>query len=69
MRRAALYVRVSTDLQEREQTIQSQLAAITRYADQNGLHHSPALTYSDDGYTGTPYIPHESKAFLADFHG
>jgi len=53
MRRAALYARVSTDLQEKEQTIQSQLAAITRYADQNGLHHSPALTYSDDGYSGT----------------
>ncbi len=53
MRRAALYARVSTELQEKEQTIQSQLAAITRYADKNGLHHSPALTYADDGYTGT----------------
>jgi site-specific DNA recombinase len=53
MRRAALYARVSTELQEREQTIQSQLATITRYAEQHGLHHSPALTYSDDGYTGT----------------
>jgi site-specific DNA recombinase len=53
MRRAALYVRVSTELQEKEQTIQSQLAAVTRYAEKNGLHHSPALTYADDGYTGT----------------
>jgi site-specific DNA recombinase len=53
MRRAALYARVSTELQEKEQTIHSQLAAITRYAEQNGLHHSPALTYTDDGYTGT----------------
>ena len=53
MRRAALYVRVSTDLQEKEQTIQSQLAAVTRVADQNGLRHAPALTYSDDGYSGT----------------
>jgi len=53
MRRAAMYVRVSTDLQEKEQTIQSQLAAVTRYADESGLHHSPALTYADDGYTGT----------------
>jgi site-specific DNA recombinase len=53
MRRAALYVRVSTDLQEKEQTIQSQLAAVTRVAEQHGLRHAPALTYTDDGYSGT----------------
>jgi site-specific DNA recombinase len=53
MRRAALYARVSTGLQEKERTIQSQLAAITLYAEQHGLRHSPALTYSDDGYSGT----------------
>ena len=53
MRRAALYARVSTEHQEREQTIQSQIAAITRYADQQGFRHSPALTYTDDGYSGT----------------
>ena len=53
MRRAALYARVSTELQEKEQTIQSQLAAITRYADEHRLQHSPALTYTDEGYSGT----------------
>lgn len=53
MRRAALYVRVSTDLQEKEQTIQSQLAAVTRVAEQHGLSHAPALTYADEGYSGT----------------
>ncbi|MBW2375660.1 MAG: recombinase family protein [Deltaproteobacteria bacterium] len=53
MRRAALYARVSTEQQEREQTIQSQIAAITRYADQQGFRHTPALTYTDDGYSGT----------------
>ena len=53
MRRAALYARVSTALQEKEQTIDSQLAAITRYADEHGLRHSPALTYTDKGYSGT----------------
>ncbi len=53
MRRAALYGRVSTELQEKEQTIDSQLAAITRYADERGFRHSPALTYSDEGYSGT----------------
>jgi site-specific DNA recombinase len=53
MRRAALYARVSTERQEKEETIESQLAAITRYADRQGLRHSPALTYTDDGYSGT----------------
>jgi site-specific DNA recombinase len=53
MQRAALYARVSTELQEKEQTVQSQLAAITRYADEQGLRHSPALTYTDEGYSGS----------------
>ena len=53
MRRAALYARVSTNLQEKEQTIQSQLAAVVRYAEQQGLGHSTALTYTDDGYSGS----------------
>jgi len=52
MRRAALYARVSTGLQEKEQTIDSQVAAITRYADKNGFRHSPALTYTDEGHSG-----------------
>ena len=53
MRRAALYARVSTDRQEKEQTIQSQLAAIALYADQQGFRYTPALTYTDEGYSGT----------------
>jgi len=53
MRRAALYARVSTELQEQERTIESQLAAITRHADRAGLRHTPALTYADEGYSGT----------------
>lgn len=53
MQRAALYARVSTDLQEKEQTIQSQLAVITGYAERQGFRHSTALTYTDDGYSGT----------------
>jgi site-specific DNA recombinase len=53
MRRVALYARVSTEMQEKEQTIQSQLAAITGYADQQGFQYSEALTYTDDGYSGT----------------
>jgi site-specific DNA recombinase len=53
MRRAALYARVSTERQEKEATIESQLAAITRYADRHGLRHTAALTYTDDGHSGT----------------
>ncbi len=53
MQRAALYARVSTEVQEKEQTIQSQLAAITTYADKHGFQYSEALTYTDDGFSGT----------------
>lgn len=53
MRRAALYARVSTGLQEKEQTIDSQLAAITRYADKRRFRHSQALTYTDEGHSGS----------------
>ena len=53
MRRAALYARVSTELQEKEQTIDSQLAAITQHADERGFRHSTALTYTDEGHSGS----------------
>lgn len=53
MMRAALYARVSTELQEKEQTIQSQLAAITRYAETHSFITSPALTYADEGFSGS----------------
>ncbi|MDQ3697089.1 MAG: recombinase family protein [Gemmatimonadota bacterium] len=53
MIRAALYARVSTEMQEKEQTIQSQLSAIARYAEANRFHTTPALTYLDEGYSGS----------------
>jgi site-specific DNA recombinase len=53
MLQAALYARVSTDTQEKEQTIDSQLAAITQQAEERGFHTTPALTYIDDGWSGT----------------
>jgi len=53
MLRAALYARVSTEMQEKEQTIASQLAALTRYAEDQGLRTSAALTYTDEGHSGT----------------
>lgn len=53
MIRAALYARVSTEMQEKEQTIQSQLGAITQYAEAHQFHSTPALTYLDEGYSGS----------------
>ena len=53
MLRAALYARVSTEMQEKEQTIGSQLAAVMRYAEEQGFHTTTALTYTDEGYSGS----------------
>jgi len=47
MQRAALYARVSSERQAQEHTIQSQLAALRRYAERQGFYTNAALTYSD----------------------
>ena len=48
--RAALYARVSTDLQEKEGTIQSQTEALRRYAQERG--YAIVAEYLDEGYSG-----------------
>ena len=48
--RAAIYARVSTDLQEKEHTIQSQLEAVRAYASERGYIISGE--YIDDGFSG-----------------
>ena len=48
--RAAIYARVSTDLQEKEQTIRSQLQAIREYVSERG--YSVSGEYIDDGFSG-----------------
>jgi site-specific DNA recombinase len=40
-------------MQESEQTIASQLAAVTRYADELGFYTTQAFTYTDEGHSGT----------------
>ena len=40
-------------MQEKEQTIQSQLAAITLYAESQGFFINSALTYTDEGFSGS----------------
>ena len=47
----ALYARVSTEKQEQQQTIQSQIAALEDYAKEHG--HTVAELYVDDGWSGS----------------
>ncbi|EWY35835.1 hypothetical protein N825_34040 [Skermanella stibiiresistens SB22] len=50
---AAAYARVSTDRQDREQTIDSQIDAPRRAAEKLGWHLAAGLICRDDGRTGT----------------
>jgi site-specific DNA recombinase len=50
--RVAAYARVSSELQEKEETIESQLAVITAYADDHGIELRQENIFIDDGYTG-----------------
>jgi len=49
---AALYARVSTDRQDREQTIESQLTTLTAWAEAQGYRLTEAHNYCDRGYSG-----------------
>ena len=49
----AAYARVSSDRQDREQTIDSQIDALRRAAEQRGWHLADDLICRDDGRTGT----------------
>jgi site-specific DNA recombinase len=51
--RAAIYARVSTPRQGREQTIESQLAALKSWAGETGHELSPENVYTDEGYSGS----------------
>jgi len=51
--RAAIYARVSTPRQGREQTIGSQLDALKGWARENGHELSPEDVHTDEGYTGS----------------
>jgi site-specific DNA recombinase len=48
----AVYARVSTGRQEREHTIASQLAALHRWAQDQGHDLLPEHIYADEGYSG-----------------
>ena len=51
-RMAAIYARVSSDRQRREQTIQSQTAALRELADERGLLVVEDLVFEDEGVSG-----------------
>ena len=51
MTKAALYARVSTDAQQKEGTIESQLAELRKQVAADG--HELVKEYLDDGYSGS----------------
>ncbi len=51
--RAAIYARVSTPRQGREQTIESQLSALREWVSEKGYELSPDDVYADEGYSGS----------------
>ena len=51
--RVALYARVSGEQQAKEDTIDSQLEAVTQRIARDGLECDPELRFVDDGYSGT----------------
>jgi site-specific DNA recombinase len=51
--RAAIYARVSTERQERQQTIDSQLAALRAWAGTGGHELSDRHVFRDEGYSGS----------------
>ena len=51
--RAAVYARVSTERQERQETIASQLAALRAWAETGGHELSDGHVFRDEGYSGS----------------
>jgi hypothetical protein len=52
LKTAALYARVSSDKQEKEQTVASQLETLHGAAAERGFQVPPDLVFVDDGYSG-----------------
>jgi site-specific DNA recombinase len=50
--RIAIYARVSSDQQVQQATIESQLAAVQKFATDNGLKIDPDLIFADNGFSG-----------------
>jgi site-specific DNA recombinase len=52
----AIYARVSSQRQAEDLTIQSQLAAIKKRIQDDGLHHNEELCFLDEGYSGATLV-------------
>jgi site-specific DNA recombinase len=52
MRVAAIYARVSTERQERQQTIDSQLTTLREWVRAEGHQHGEEHVFRDEGYSG-----------------
>ena len=53
---AAIYARVSSDRQKENQTIASQLAALTEYAEAHGYQVPAEWRFQDEGYSGATLL-------------
>ena len=56
MTTAAIYARVSSARQAKDETISSQLAAVTSHAGQRGLDVPPGWVFTDDGHSGATLV-------------
>jgi site-specific DNA recombinase len=56
MKAAAIYARVSSERQKEEQTIASQIAALTEYSRQEGYTVPAEWIFKDEGYSGATLI-------------
>ena len=54
--RAAIYARVSSDQQAKNDTIASQVDALRDRVDRDGLDLDPEMTFVDEGYSGGSLI-------------
>jgi len=56
MTKVALYARVSTQLQEKEDTVRSQVDELKKYAKEHNFNYTEKDIYIDDGYSGGSLI-------------
>jgi site-specific DNA recombinase len=53
MRITAIYSRVSSSKQREEKTIDSQISALKKYAEEQGVTIPPEYIFKDEGYSGS----------------
>jgi len=56
MKMAAIYMRVSSEKQKEEKTIDSQIAALVAYAQENNYTVPAEWVFHDDGYSGSVLV-------------